>query len=307
MDLNLQHFPSVLSGDSLNSARRLLVDATAQDRVEPFGEAFVRGLSEPQRGHQHVAVFSADQPGQCIALAGIAPDSIELVVHPAFRRRGVGQRLLQSVDEIVVKPGRLPIWAHGNLPGAQQLAAVTGRKMNRQLLQMSIEGESLDLAAEGGEVPDGIELETYAELEKNIGREAADSAWLAVNNEAFDWHPEQGNWTQGDLDLARSADWFDSAGVFFAVDRDSREVVGFHWTKMHPEQEERVGEVYVIGLAERARGRGVGAWLTRIGLKDLVARGAGAVILYVEGGNATAIRTYEKTGFELARMDVMYG
>ena len=65
--------------------------------------------------------------------------------------------------------------------------------------------------------------------------------------------------------------------------------------------------MYVIGLADAARGRGIGGWLTRAGMRHLRDRGDDRVILYVEGDNEPAVRTYERTGFEVARRDVMYG
>lgn len=137
-----------------------------------------------------------------------------------------------------------------------------------------------------------------------MGADAVDRAWLAVNNEAFDWHPEQGGWDLAQLERARDVDWFDPEGVFFAVDDETGEILGFHWTKWHGDA---TGEVYVIGLAGAARGRGIGGWLTRVGMAHLRDRGARRVLLYVEGDNGPAVRTYEKTGFDVTRTDVMYG
>ena len=46
--------------------------------------------------------------------------------------------------------------------------------------------------------------------------------------------------------------WFDAAGFFVATINDT--MVGFHWTKQHQDQ---LGEVYVLGVAPSAAGRGL--------------------------------------------------
>ena len=60
-------------------------------------------------------------------------------------------------------------------------------------------------------------------------------------------------------------DWFDPAGFFVAVDATTA-VVGFHWTKQHAD---RLGEVYVLGVAPDAAGRGLGKALLLTGLRHL--------------------------------------
>jgi len=49
----------------------------------------------------------------------------ELVIHPAYRRRGLGLALARAV---LAEESLLPvrIWAHGDLPAAARLAAATG-------------------------------------------------------------------------------------------------------------------------------------------------------------------------------------
>lgn len=284
------------------AALRLLSGAEAADGVEAFGEAFVRGLTDAGAGHRHFHVTADDGSGDLLGIAGVAPDAIELAVAPAARRRGVGAALLGAVDGAVGK--RLPVWAHGNVAGAAELAAGTGRRVVRELLQMTAGRDALDSLADGGARPEGFRLEDLPAARRRMGEEAVDAAWLAVNNEAFSWHPEQGGWDERQLRRARDVDWFDPSGVLFAVDEATGEPVGFHWTKWHGEG---TGEVYVIGLAGAARGRGVGGWLTAAGMNHLRDRGAERVILYVEGDNAPAVRTYEKLGFEVTRTDVMYG
>ena len=291
----------------LPQVRDILGRATTADGVEPLGEAFVRGLDDASFGHRH---FAVREGGTYLGFAGVAPDAIEMVVDPESRRSGVGAALLAYIDNEV--GDRLPIWAHGDIGGAARLAELTGRRVVRELLQMSIDAQGLD-ATEGGVVKrDDVEAVNLAAARRRWGSTAVDRAWLSVNNEAFDWHPEQGGWSEEQLQRARDTEWFDEEGVFFAADIAGGEdaadsICGFHWTKWHAEAEKPTGEVYVIGLATRARGRGLGRWLTNVGLSHLRKRGAEEVILYVEGDNSAAIGTYEKVGFEVSRRDVMYG
>jgi mycothiol synthase len=104
--------------------------------------------------------------------------------------------------------------------------------------------------------------------------------------------------------------WFDPAG-FFLAERDG-ELLGFHWTKIHPAQvgrfgDEPVGEVYVVGVDPGAQGGGLGKALTLSGLRYLRDRGLGQVILYVEGDNTPAVAVYSKLGFVPHEVDAQYG
>lgn len=280
------------------AARALLESVAGADGVEPFGEAFVRGLEDEDAGHRHVQLLD---DGALCGLAGVADDSAELAVSPDVRRRGGGKAMLDAVDRLVGK--QLPVWAHGDVDGAAELAAATGRRVVRELLQMTAPRDVVAGLADE-DAPEGIRLEDLPAARARMGDDAVDEAWLAVNNEAFDWHPEQGGWDVDQLRRGRGAEWFDPAGVLFAVDDSTGGILGFHWTKWHGGG---VGEVYVIGLAGATRGRGVGGWLTRAGMRHLRDRGADRVILYVEGDNEPAVRTYERTGFDVTRRDVMYG
>lgn len=302
------HLHDVLEGLGDGGAaawRDLLEVVTAADGVEPFGEAFLRGLDDADAGHRHLRVVADG------ALAGVAAsdgEGAELAVHPDLRRRGVGRALLDALADGGAGEDAAPaVWSHGDLRAARSLAASAGWAPARELLQMSISGDELESAAAGRPAPEGLHLEALPELRARIGEDAADRAWLAVNNEAFGWHPEQGGWSPADLRRARDVAWFDPEGVLFAVEDAGAGadggVVGFHWTKRHPGG---VGEVYVIGLADRARGRGVGGWLTRAGIAHLAEGGAREVILYVEGDNEPAVATYQRIGFDVSRRDVMH-
>ncbi len=100
-------------------------------------------------------------------------------------------------------------------------------------------------------------------------------------------------------------DWFDPAGLLLAEDTATGDLLGFHWTKRHSAA---LGEVYVVGVAAAAQGRGLGRALTLAGLHHLAGGGADEVLLYVESDNGPAVAVYSRLGFTHAEVDthVMY-
>jgi len=101
----------------VDAARALLDRAQDTDGVEAFSEGFEKELG---RASDHVYWASLIE-GTLTSLAACAPDgSAELVVDPDHRRNGHGTALAEAVLEARPNAG---LWAHGNLPAAQGLAA----------------------------------------------------------------------------------------------------------------------------------------------------------------------------------------
>ncbi|MEV7005268.1 mycothiol synthase [Streptosporangium sp. NPDC051022] len=295
--LDEQHVAAVLS---------VVEAATEADGVRPLNEHVMLHLrygGDERAGA--VLLYSGDD------LAGYAHvdptdpvegPSGELVIHPAFRRRGYGGHLLRAVLEQT--GGRLRLWAHGGHPGAEALAASAGFTKVRSLWQMR---RSLFAAFPAFEFPEGVRLRTFEPGTPD------EEAWLALNAKAFAYHPEQGAWTVDDLKRREQEPWFDPAGFFLAERAASASgggrLVGFHWTKVHGDGghgHEPIGEVYVVGVDPAEQGGGLGRALTLAGLTHLRSRGLAQVMLYVDESNAAAIRLYEKLGFTRWDVDVMY-
>ncbi|MFF0309225.1 mycothiol synthase [Streptosporangium sp. NPDC004379] len=138
----------------------------------------------------------------------------ELVVHPAFRRRGHGRRLLAAVLELT--GGRLRLWAHGGHPGAEALATSAGFGRVRSLWQMR---RPLAEPLPPFRLPEGVRLRTFEPGSPD------EEAWVALNAKAFAHHPEQGSWTLDDLRRREREPWFDPAG-FFLAERATEEPPG---------------------------------------------------------------------------------
>lgn len=283
--------------------RELVSAATEFDDVAPVGEQVLRELAHPRTGHLLVTGGHPDGGGQTtigyLNLASSQDDTFgmaELVVHPQARRRGIGAAMIRAA--LSKTAGRNRFWAHGTLESAQATAAALGLVPVRQLIQMR---RSLhDVAAPAG--PDGVRIRTYA-------GSTDDAELLRVNNAAFAGHPEQGGWSATDLAERRAEAWFDPEGLFLAFDERTDALLGFHWTKVHPEQS-GLGEVYVVGVDPSAQGSGLGAVLTSVGVAFLARRLAAAdhptVMLYVESDNAAALRTYRRLGFVQHSVDTAY-
>jgi mycothiol synthase len=297
---------TALAAEEQRQVRELVTAASEFDEVAPVGEQVLRELAHSRTEH---LLFTGPHPSGDGEASEVvvgylnlsssrqgAPGVAELVVHPQARRRGIGAGMVCAA--LSKTAGRERFWAHGTLPPAQATASALGLVPVRELIQMR---RSLNGVTEPT-VPDGVRIRTYA-------NSADDAEVLRVNNAAFAWHPEQGGWTAADFAGRRGEPWFDPEGFFLAFDEQTDILLGFHWTKVHPD-EPGLGEVYVLGVDPSAQGRGLGGLLTSVGIAFLARHLAGVaeprVMLYVESDNTAALRAYRRLGFTQYRIDTAY-
>ena len=294
-----------LSAGLTAQVQELVAAANRADRVAPLSEDVLLQVRYGSgSGARDLVLTTGDG-----VLAGYAhldaPDeegqggdaSGELVVHPDHRRRGYGTALSSA---LLAGAGgtAIRLWAHGELPGAVELAKTTGFTRIRALWQMRMPLARVPAGATV--VPHGVAIRTFTPG-------SDEEAWLAVNHRAFAHHPEQGAWTISDLRLREGEPWFDPAG-FFLAERDGK-LAGFHWTKVHADGGEGgapIGEVYVVGVDPSEQGTGLGRALTLAGLTHLRHLGLADVMLYVDEDNTAAVRLYTALGFTRWSTDAMY-
>jgi mycothiol synthase len=286
---------AALSDADQHQVRDVISAAAGADGVVPVGERVLREL-----GHDRTRHLLAADGDVVVGYLNLAPATdegpamAELVVHPRWRRRGIGSTMAR--DGLAEGGSGARIWAHGNLEPARATAAALGLTVARELLQMRRPLTELPVTT----VPAGVRIAIYS-------GPGDDAELLRVNNTAFAWHPEQSGWTPDDIAARRGEPWFDPAGLFLAFDEKSGKLLGFHWTKVHSDD---LGEVYVVGVDPAAQGRGVGATLTLVGLHHLAERLSQAdrptVMLYVEADNVAAVNTYRRLGFDVSSVDVAY-
>jgi mycothiol synthase len=291
-----------LDADEVRAVSTLAEAATEADGVRPLSEHVMLHLRYGgDERVRNVLVWKGPRLlayGHLDVTDEVAGASAEMVVHPAYRRHGLG-RLLVATIRAETADGRLRLWAHGGHRGAAALAADLGFRQSRALWQMR---RSLYAALPTVELPDGVTVRDF-----EPGRD--DEAWVRLNGTAFAGHPEQGGWTVEDLHRRMAEPWFDPHG-FFLAERGDR-LAGFHWTKVHGGEgshhgHDPIGEVYVLGVDPGERGTGLGRALTLVGLQHLRHLGLPDAMLYVDADNAAAIRLYQGLGFTRWETDLMF-
>jgi len=297
-----------------DEVRGLAAAAARADGVAALSEQTLLTLS-PQRASttdgdapsgrvRHYLGYAAGDLRGYAQADGEGPDaSVELVVDPGHRREGVGGALWAVVSR--VHP-QARAWAHGNLPAARAFAAGLGLSPVRELHKMSRPLGPQDTDPAASALPEGFTARTFVP-----GQD--DEAWLETNAAAFASHPEQGRMTMADLRERMAQEWFDPGGFIIVESAEAPgRVAAFHWTKVDPAERSSTdptrppGEVYVVGVHPAYQGRGLARPLTALGLAHLAGLGLPEVVLYVDGDNTAALRTYTGLGFRSMMVDVMY-
>jgi mycothiol synthase len=295
-----------LSEKQTDEVVQLAFAAAAIDEMAPLSEHVLIHLHHGGDDADEHLVATSDS-GKIIGYLhldqtdAVAGPVVEVVVHPEYRRQGVGRELVESAIEKSNDP-RMRLWAHGELTSAYNLAAKLGFAKTRELWQMR---RSLFAPLPKANNAEGITVRSF-----QVGKD--ESSWLALNAIVFADHPEQGRMSAQDLAVRMSEQWFDPAGFLIATQEQSgtEVMVGYHWTKVHGgaggHGHSEIGEIYVLGISPDLRGAGLAKLLSIRGLEHLRSKGLPAAMLYVDADNKAAISLYESLGFAHWDTDVMF-
>ena len=281
---------SASGGGPAAEVRRIAEACDTADGVITLNEQACLQLK--YRGLRDAALWLGDE-----GFALLHGQILDIAVHPMARNRGTGTALAQlALAEAAATVGKIEAWSHGDHPSAGRIASRLGIHKERELRIMARPTSEPVVPVHP---PAGVRIRTFTP--------ADEPALLAVNAAAFSHHPEQGHMTHEDFQERVNESWFDAEGLFLAVSEDDdSDLLGFHWTKVHRDENPPYGEVYVVATNPKAVGRGLGSVLTNVGLSYLGTQGVGEVILYVDGDNAPAIAVYERQGFTTVRTEVQY-
>ncbi|MGI5505439.1 GNAT family N-acetyltransferase [Lentzea sp. CA-135723] len=231
------------------------------------------------------------------------------VVHPAFRRRGIGRSLVLQLAELA---RALHTSAHPDLPlvvsamvesrsaGHVALVSGLGFTADRHFHELEVAlGESLAQVP----IPAGYEVVPYSADHSEEVRLVCNAAF-ARHWGSTDRSPRE--WAESFTDSAR----FVPESSFLALFEGA--VAGFVLARHYPVVEEMTGvrELWIgdVGTAEEHRGRGVASGLLSWTLAQGRARGFHRAGLSVDSANSDgALGVYERAGFGVVRTWVDYG
>lgn len=290
-----------VSPDSLEFLKRLFDEVRDHDHHEALGEHkwldLVHGgregfagviASEP--GHEHPGGYAhvSRHPSPAHAHWGI-----EIVVHPEHRGVGVEVELVERALGLVAKGGGGHVHWWVFQPGeihdsiAHRLHLTKGRDLLHMRVALPV--------SERPVLPPGVRIRAF-----EAGRD--EEAWLRLNNDAFDHHPEQGAWDRQTFERRMSEPWFDPQDLLLAV--DDAGLAGSNWTKL--DHDRGVGEIYVIAVDRSRQGSGLGRALSLAGLEHMASRGVHTGTLYVDAANEPALGMYRRIGFDVHHVDRAY-
>lgn len=224
-----------------------------------------------------------------------APDGWEvslddLLADPDGAPRALAQRIADAVTSVAMRGGgRLRLWLRAAGPDLWDVAEAAGMTQARELFQMR---RPLPV-----DEPYELDVRSFV-----VGQD--EEEWLAVNNRAFAWHPDQGEMTLDELKAKQAEPWFDPDG-FLIHEVDGR-IAGFCWTKVHADVDPPLGEIFVIAVDPDHHQRGLGRRLVLAGLDHLHRAGLEVGMLYTESDNDPAVRLYRKLGFDVHETDRAY-
>ena len=300
----MQHL-NHLSKSQQESLLALIKAAHDFDGTPPIAEHVLLHLRHGgDKSDSHI-VFESNN--QVIAYAHldttdlVAGPSVEAVVHPNHRGKGLGSMILR--EAIKVCGDKTRIWSHGDLPAAKAIAA--SLKLER-LWSNLLMSKSL------GEIQSVVSKYPIRTFIPDLDNQA----FLSLNNKVFANYPDQGGWSEDDLRVRLNEEWFQKEGFFVAEDKGG--LIGFCWTKIHGAHthshsgedydhgHDALGEIYVLAVNPDYKGQGVGRDLTITALNYLKYQGLNNVMLYVGVENKPAFNLYKSLGFNEFGSDVMY-
>lgn len=267
---------------------KALEDHTWIDLVQG-GRKGVLGLVAKSHNSQGVIGYAQISKGTNNSWA------IEYAIHPRYRTdQEIARELLSTALEEIRRQGggHIHTWVAKPNDLSDELCHSVGLKTGRDLYQMR-----RDLPVEKEYQTTPITTRPFV-----IGQD--EERWLKLNNDAFSWHPEQGDWDLATIQSREEEDWFDPNG--FLLHEIDGELASFCWTKIHSNLDPAIGEIYVIAVDPKRRGQKLGESMCLAGLNYLAGKGIAIAMLYVESTNLQAIALYRKLGFQIDHTDRAY-
>lgn len=280
------------AGDEVG-VREVMEAALPVDRIPGYtrydiDRTIVRMVPDP--GGTVVALEDGRIVGYCVLLAD------DLTVHPGFRRRGHGRRLLQAAGEVARRRGReaLQLYVPPHLPGSVAFAMAVGLGYRSSLWRFELPA---DRPVPPPAFPPGVTTRPF-----EAAREGNVESWVDFMLAAFEGHPTPMTWTPAVIAHVNASPDFDPTGILIVAAADAPdERIAFARVETSVDDAGVLtGDIGLIGVLPGWRRHGLGRELLRWAVTELRRRGATVVELSVEATNERATALYRAHGFEPA-------
>ena len=265
------------------------------DAVDKLGKATsVEYLKERlgQPGYHSVEdIFLAELDGLLVGYAEIVRELeigrviLDGAVHPAYRGRGVGIRLLEGTlyhsKELGAEVFQIPIAQR--MQASQHFARKRGLMVVRRQWLMSLTKYRETVL----QIPHGFQHRPFLPGDEE--------KLCAIQNLAF-----AGSWgfrpnTVGEIRYLVNTSLCHYEGILFIT--EDEKVVSYCWTIDKPTGEDK-GYIRMMGVDPSYRGQGLGRAVLVAGINYLQHRGMKAIEIAVDSENLTAKRLYQSVGFK---------
>jgi mycothiol synthase len=238
--------------------------------------------------------------GELWAAPGRRRGVLRVLVHSAWRRQGLGTRLLGTIEARARELGAqyLDVEIESGQEGGRAFLDARGLRPVHNSWQMVMADVG---AAPGPAWPGGYGRRTFL-----VGQDEVTSRQL--ENESFVDEWEYVPTPEGEIERFVRSPSFRADGVIYAL--HDGQVVGECWSWIDDEAIARTGEkrgdIWCLCVHPQHRRRGLGRALLLAGVRWLRQQGMTSAVLYVDGANDRARHLYEAAGFVAARTDVWY-
>jgi mycothiol synthase len=284
-----------VSPPDLGAVGELLSRVEAADGHQPIGEH--KYLMLFQGDPQGLVGLVGELDGRVVSYVALTPGAepgwwgLELAVEPDQRSPATFLDLFEAGIAEVARRGGRAVRAWLFQPRLAEVAIRAGFEAERELLKLERQltgGFHADRS--DARLPEGVHLAPFVPARD-------EHAWLELNNSAFVDHPENGRWTLEILENRMGQPWFRADELLMAW--DGRGLAGFCWLKRGSGE----GEIYVIAVAPRTQGIGLGRALVLQGLSVMERKGDRVAFLYVDASNHRALGLYRSLGFYVDHVD----
>jgi mycothiol synthase len=220
----------------------------------------------------------------------ITPRRHQMIVGRAFRRRGVGRRLVEAAEELNRERDAGPLYLA--LPHDNECALAfynaLGVSYHHSTWHMRLRDDAIVPAPE---FPPSVVRHPY--------RDEDVVAFVELVNNAFLDHPTPMSVSVERIRYVHSLPDFDPKNNYLLAPAASPDrLIALCRVDTEDDSGRTIGDVAIVGVLPEWRRRGLGRELLRWGVRRVRELGAAEVFLAVEGENEQALRLYEETGFE---------